>query len=380
MKKISSIILSLSLVLAITGCAPKSTDATLPSDTTENSEIQPTVDSTNPPIAQAAMAAVSVPAITEDLTADDGTVLFQYTYQTMSLVLQEPEVADKVIIDFLNRVDQTRAAAESVAQAAKDDYTGQSGWIPYLYHVTYSPMRIDHSVLSMFGANASYSGSYHPERTCLSANYDLVTGDVLTLASIMDVSATTEDFCDLVLAGLSEMASENYLYEGYEEAVKQRFAVDESQDQDWYFSQTGLCFYFEPYEIAPYSSGVISVEIPYEKLNQLLHPNYFPAERENATGVVQINRFEDVDTGRFSQIAEVIQSNDGNMYLVYTDTSVQDVRIFASDSASTYTIFAAYGLTPGDAVMVQADEAIVATMNISFKSGNGSVIVPLLNE
>ncbi len=380
MKKTVAFILSVCMVLAITGCSAKNTDATIPSDTTNESTTPTSTDNTTAQISQATMAAVSVPTVTEDLTADDGTVLFQYTYQSMSLVLQEPEVADKVIIDFLNRVDETRAAAETIAQAAKDDYTGQSDWIPYLCHVTYSPMRIDHSVLSMFGANAAYSGAFHPERSYHSANYDLITGDVLTLGSIMNSNATTSDFCDLVLAGLSEMASENYLYEGYEEAVKQRFAVDESQDQDWYFSQTGLCFYFEPYEIAPYSSGVISVEIPYEKLSQLLHPNYFPAERGNPLGTIQTSRFEDIDTKQFTQIAEVIESNDGQMYLIYTDKSVQDVRIFVSDAASSYTIFATYGLTPGDAVMVQANDDFITTMKISFKSNDGTVSIPLIEE
>lgn len=380
MKKIYSIFLSVCILLAFTGCTATKPEETVPTDKIEDTLPQTPSEITEPPIAQATMAAVSVPTITEELTAEDGTVLFQYTYQQMSLVLQEPEVADKVIIDFLNRVDTTRSDAESIADAAEADYSGQDEWIPYLYHVTYSPKRIDQSVLSLFGTKATYSGSFHPERTCLSANYDLITGDVLTLGSIMHASSTTDDFCQLVLSGLSEMAKENYLYTGYEDAVKQRFAVDESQDQDWYFSQTGLCFYFEPYEIAPYSSGIISVEIPYEKLTNLLHPNYFPSERANAAGTVQISRFEDTDSKQFTQIAEVIQDKDGQMYFIYTNKSVQDIRIFVTDAASSYTIFAAYGLTPGDAVMVQAAADSAKTMKVSFKSSEGTTTIPLIAE
>ena len=380
MKKLFAIILSLILIFTAAGCAAEDIEETEPSSSVLNPSTHPTAETTEPQVFQTPMAAVAVPSTTEQLTADDGTVLFEYTYQTMSLVLPDPDVAHKVIVDFLNRVDQTRTDADTVAQMAENYYTGQSNWVPYLYHLTYSPMRIDHGVLSLFGTNAVFSGAGHPDRTCVSASYDLVTGDVLTLGSIMDPNATTQDFCDLVLEYLAEIADRNYLYKDYANTVKQRFAIDESQNQDWFFSQTGLCFYFAPYEIAPYSSGVITVEIPYEKLDGLLYESYFPPERENATGNIRTALFESVELRQFSQIAEVIQSNDGPMYFVYSDRSVQDIRILISDAASSYTIFAAYGLTPGDAVMVQADKNVLETIRVSFKSNEETLTVPLISE
>ena len=378
MKKIFITLLSLCLILSMAGCSLDSNEPSVPADTVP--ETQTETGETSPAIAQAAMAAVAVPTVTETSTAEDGTELFKYTYQSISLVLPDPEVADKVIIDFLNRIDQTREDAESVAQMAQGDYNGQEDWIPYLYHVTYSPMRIDQGVLSLFGANVTYSGAFHPERVCLSASYDLINGEVLTLGSIMDPNAEASDFCTLVLNGLAEMGSENYLYKGYEDTVKQRFTGDESLDQAWYFSQTGLCFYFAPYEIAPYSSGVITVEIPYEKLDGLLHSNYFPAEQETASGDVTIRSFEDAELSQFTQIAELIQSKEGSMYLVYTDKAVQDLRIIVSDAASSYTVFAAYGLTPGDGVMVQADALFLESMKISYKSNDTITTVPFTAE
>lgn len=355
-----------------------------------SSEPLPTITESNPPItetqeiptettqafSQQHMAAISVPATTESLTSSDGTILFQYTYQNISLILQDPEVADKVIIDFLNRIDSTRVLADETAQMAQAAYNSSDTWIPYLYHVIFNPTRIDHDVLSLFGTNVLYSGAFHPDRTCLSANYDLITGDVLTLASIMSISATTDDFCQLVLEGLSEMSEGNYLYNNYSDTVKQRFMTDASQDEAWYFSQSGLCFYFAPYEIAPYSSGVISVEIPYEKLSGLIHDAYFPAERDATEGTVNVIPFEQADLKTFSQIAEVMESKDGNMYLAYTDTSVQDIRIIVSNAANSYTIFAAYGLTPGDAIVVQANEETLSNMVIAYKSSGKSVTIP----
>ncbi len=387
MKKLFVVILSACLIFSTAGCTSVNTDPTDPTKN-QNTPTVETQDQTDPTETQAGtadliqlpMASVSVPAITETHTADDETVLFQYTYQMMSLVLPDPEAANAVIVDFLNRVDATRSAAESIAQLAQDHYSKQSNWIPYLYHVTYSPMRIDHRILSLFGTSASYSGSNHPERGCLSASYDLATGDVLTLASIMTPDVTPADFCQLVLDGLADIGQKDYLYDGYEDTVRQRFQTEESQDQKWYFSQNGLCFYFEPYEIAPYTSGVITVEIPYDKLEHLLYESYLPEYRAVTQGTIQVVPFASVELSRFSQISEVIQSNEGAMHFVYSDQSVQDVRILISDASSSYTIFAAYSLTPGDAIMVQADEDVMKAMKISYKSNGETHTQPLISE
>lgn len=309
---------------------------------------------------QEPMYAAAVPAKSEAVTAEDGTVIFTYTHQNLMLTLPDPDVADKIIIDFLGRMDSTRTTADATLASAKAAYSASASWVPYLYSITYSPTRMDQGVLSLFGSNVIYSGTSHPERVCVSANYDLVTGDVLTLGSIMSVQASTEDFCRLTLETLAKMKESKYLYEGYEAAVRQRFQRDESQDQDWYFTQTGLCFYFAPYEIAGYASGVIVAEIPYEKLTGLLYNGYFPAERHTTDSAVQVSRFDEIDPDDFTQIAETIIDPDGEMVFLYTDGLVWDVQIQVGtlDAGRTafseiYTALFSHTLSPGDAIMVQ---------------------------
>lgn len=377
MKKQLCFILAFCLTISFSGCLQADENPTQTSDNTTNTQ-QSTTEPTTEQQFRETMVAVSVPTITENTTDDDGTVLFQYTYQHMSLVLHKPAVADKIILEFLNRVDSTRRSAEDTANMAKNAYNGDKNWVPYLYHLTYSPMRIDHNVLSLFGNNVVFSGAGHPERTCISASYDLLTGDVLTLASIMAKDATLDDFSQLVLDGLAEMAEGDYLYENYANTVKNRFNVDASSDEAWYFTQTGLCFYFSPYEIAPYSSGVISVEIPYEKLQGLLHEDYFPSARGTAKGTVTVSAFDRVNLSDFSHIAEIITTKDSDMYMVQTDGSVQDVKIVLSDKTSNYTIFAAYNLSKGEGIMIQADKDLMQNMKLTYKSNGETISIPLI--
>ncbi len=370
MKKIISILLVVCLVFSLAACRRKKkdqqTDSTPVNNTQSSANIEPITENTE-------MVAVSVPAVTEDTLAGDNTVVFQYTYQHMSLMLNKPDVADKIILDFLNRVDSTKESADSIAAMAKTAYNGSKNWVPYLYHITYSPTRIDHSVLSLFGNNVVFSGAPHPERTCVSASYDLQTGDVLTLASIMDKNATVDSFRNLVFDGLTELAEGDHLYENYKDTVKQRFDGDASQDEAWYFTQTGLCFYFAPYEIAPYSSGVITVEIPYEKLTGIIHEDYHPEKRSTPRGGIQITPFDNTNVNNFAHIAEIVTNKSGTMYMAQTDGYVQDVRIILNDTAGNYTVFAANSLIQGNGIMVQTDDTTRQKMKLTYKSGSETV-------
>ena len=189
----------------------------------------------------------------------------------------------------------------------------------------------------------------------------------------MNKDATVQQFCDLVLEGLGEMAEGDYLYENYKDTVKHRFEADPAHDENWYFTQDGLCFYFAPYEIAPYASGVITVEIPFEKLTKLVHEAYQPEIRGSATGKITVAPFENPDMDKFNDIAEIVVNNTGAMYMLQADTSVQNIRIVLNDKASNYTVFAAYGLSAGDGIMVQADSEILPKLKLTYKSAGETV-------
>ena len=141
MKKIFCILICLFLILA--GCAKPNTTET--QDTTHTAVISTTEPTAILP-QQEAMYSVSVPSVSETTLADDGTVIFSYTHQSMMLTVPDPEVANKVIIDFLARNDTAAATADTIRKAAEANYNQSPDWTPYLYNTTYSPMRMDQVV------------------------------------------------------------------------------------------------------------------------------------------------------------------------------------------------------------------------------------------
>lgn len=372
MKKQIAIILALSFAIALAGCTKAPANSPEPTETIVPTQTTTATKPTAPTGPAETMIAVDVGVTTQDTTAEDGTVLFQRTNQKMHLILNNAEVADKITKDFLNRLDIEQDAA-TVEAAAKSAYTGNKNWTPYFYGFSYNPQRIDQKILSFYGDKVKFTGAAHAEISRKGASYDLATGDVLTLASIMTTEATTEDFCKLVLDALAERAEGDFLREGYSEDVKRRFTADPTQDENWYFTTAGLCFYFDPYEIAPYASGVITAEIPYEKLAGLVHADYLPATRAAATGKVTISAFTSDLAENFTHTAELVMDPEGKMYLVHTEGAVQDIRITFTNRDESYTVFAANSLSAGEAIMVQAQEETAKSLELSYLS-NGKTV------
>lgn len=328
---------------------------------------------------QVPMAAISLPVSDKNTYTEDDILLFTYKCQTISLIIPDSEIEHKVILDLQTRLDGFTSAAQEISDRAKNDYKANTDWNPYFYEILYTPERIDLSVLSLFGENTSWVGGSHPSRSCVSANYDLMTGDVLTLGSILTHEDTLDTLCSLLIEEVAEIKAEKYLFEDYSDTIENRFAQNESYNESWFFSNTGLSFYFSPYEIAPYSSGVITVTIPYEKLTGVIEDRYFPAERDAANGTIKLVAESDAEMDTFTQIAEVIVDGTGEMVFIYTDHSVHNVSIevgtfdLSNNFISGTTVFGTSILTPGDAVMLQAVLDDTQVIRINYNTDEKSI-------
>ncbi len=303
---------------------------------------------------------VSMPISRVDASTEDYTTIFEYTYQTMVLTVPDVDVAKRIIVDFQTRMYEYHANAESLYEQARLDYTGASNWVPYNYRVLFSPTRIDQGVLSLCGEKVQYSGTSHSSRIALSASYDMVTGDVLTLGSILYHLDSKDELCNLVLNKLNEIRDSAALYENYEDTVRAAFDGDESINEAFYFTTTGLCFYFAPYEIAPYSSGTVIVSIPYEQLTGIIGDQFFPVERQRSSGYIEAHLFSEDDYAQYEQFAEITTDAGGEKILLYTAGVVNNISIrsgtWNEEGTSFITesiIFMANVLNPTDAIVLE---------------------------
>ena len=299
----------------------------------------------------------------------------------MQLIHPDGVIADNVMLDFFNRLDAVQEEVQHVFSSAKANYAGSENWYPYFYQVLYSPMRIDYGVLSLYGTQSSYSGGVHGNISGVAANYDLMTGDILTLGSIMHENADKEDFINIIIESLDPMAEEYFLYDDYMDGVRNRLDVDENLYEDFYFTNTGLCFFFSPYEIAPYSSGVITVEIPYDELPGLIFDGYFPAEQERTHGNLLTAEVSKINMEQFDNMAEVNLASGESALVAYPNGTIKNVQLLVSTdemSMPEYTVFAAYEMSDKDAIIINVDDSDIEDIQIQYASDNMLFAVQLV--
>jgi hypothetical protein len=163
------------------------------------------------------------------------------------------------------------------------------------------------------------------------------------------------------------------LYSDYAYVVSELFTTNKPVE-NWYFTANGLCFYFAPYEIAPYSAGTIIAEIPYSELTGLLKDEYFPAESIEYLGKLQMDHFQDVDQSKIDQFAELVLDSNGVQYILQTTGCLKDICIelgtwYSEDNFTPEcTVFFASELCSSDAVMIQLDPDMAQGVRITYTS------------
>lgn len=381
MKNIIAALLCISLLVLTVGCAKEPAAPTneptivpttsVPADT----EAAETTLPTQPVAIDAPLLAFSAPIVTKEHRAKDGSLLFTYTSQDISLILEDPQVADAVVIDFLNLIDYENSPAKNILADAESDYSGQSDWVPYSFRTVFSPMRFDAGILSLYGTQALYNGSPRSASANTAVTYDLMTGRPLDLKDVLVEDFSADALSSLICSALSGLETKGMLYSDYAYVISELFSTNKPVDT-WYLSTNGLCFYFAPYEIAPYSVGTVTAQIPYAELVGLLKDEYFPAEKIELSGDVQMQPFQNADLSMFTQFAELIIDENGSEYLLHISGCIQNVRIqtgtkledesFLSDA----TIFAAPTLSSSDALMIQLAPDMTQSLLLTYEEND----------
>jgi hypothetical protein len=382
MKKLLCIILSLVITLATAACA---SDA-IPTTETAETTAAPTTVATHPTETtsggsadyQAPMTAVSFPTVCDARTDDSGKIISKYSYPEFDLSLADADVAETVRLDLLNRVDATTSTAKAMHEAAKA-HASNEDFQPYVYDVRYLVGRLDQNVLSFFSTETYFDGTPRTLQAEHSVSYDLSTGNVLNLKSIMQEDYSADILADLIVESLA--AHGESLFEDYEITVKDKFSTNVPVD-NWYFSNEGLCFYFSPYEIAPGTLGTVEAVVSYTKLSGMLNEQYFPSEPLTYTGKMNAKNVSSdfaSATAAYSQFSELTLTPGKDQILLTAEGSVADVRIYSVDDGEGNTmIFAAAGLGAEDCILIEADIASVSgKLNVQWLTENATVVQTL---
>ncbi len=384
MKKYALIAALLILMGCLSACMPTENTAgettpvatTLPPQQTTLPEATPgsNIDTTNPPestLSKISLASIATPIVSQDFLAEDGTRLLTYTYQDIFLIYPDAAVADAVYLSMVNAMNYSSGLQDTLIQA-QEAYDGSSNWTAYEYSVLFDTMRIDQCIISVYGNVTSKTSE--ASSIAVSGSFSLIDGKHLTFGDIQANGYHYYTLLTKIDAQLKASPAAKELFEDYRETMASH--LRDTKYTNWFFTETGLSFFFLPMEIAPNSEGTIVVEVPYSELVGLLKDDYFPGEEYTTGGSMYAQLFENAELFKYTQFSEISQNSQGAEFVLSTDGAVTDIRLeYGSwNSAGTKfipiaTIFACDGIGTDTAIVVQCEiPDVLPVLRLSYLS------------
>ena len=262
-----------------------------------------------------------------------GTVAFTRQYDEVQLQsIRHPEQAEQIneqIDTYLwrrqNRADDQEAGALEACEAAEDSGEAFYGWTNFS---DITVQRLDQNYISVVAYNSEYLGGAHQNSDQAAMNFDMTTGSLLSLSSIFRTEYK-ESILARLLDRLSEMESSFMLFDGYETTVREKFEqMPADMTQNWYLTDRGIVFFYNPYEISPYASGVVSVELSYVELAGFLRDNFVRPDRDLETGgsVNVQNAGKELNRKQYQNVWD-LSSGKGTKLALTTEGTVYNLRV-----------------------------------------------------
>ena len=265
----------------------------------------------------------------EELKSGDGTTYYRQSFGTATVSSKDERAAERINSSLAELYVRFGADAEYTQRVAEDQTDGEQ--IALSYYCAPSVTRCDTRVLSAVFDVSQDIGGIHADSTRTSRSYNADNGSLLTLADIAKNEEQLKTFIKNYVIGLA--AGDDYkeggvsiLFDDFESTIND--LVDAGAN--WYFSDGGLVFYANPYDIAPYSRGVLLFEIPYSALEEFIDEGFMPAEYEGENGMLLADDGDKLDRSSLNILGTVTVDEDGQSVVLSAEETVYNVKIYTS--------------------------------------------------
>lgn len=190
-----------------------------------------------------------------------GTLEFEIPQLTMKSV-EAGKINEDILKYFEKRLDETDEVVDFLGGGAMDPDDSDMS-VQYTLEIGYEMTYLDESKVCLLLSGYEYSGGAHGMPFRKSLIYDLESGERLDAEDLFDVGE--DEFSAAFIAAFETcMAeSEDGFWADAMDYVKEGASFE---NEDFYLTESGTVFYFEPYVLASYASGYIEAEVPYDKV------------------------------------------------------------------------------------------------------------------
>ena len=233
------------------------------------------------------------------ITGENYTNVFEGSTFTVSLPADEankyPELQKNLEAYFRQQKESDELQYNEIFSWLEQDINDGMSYFPYTCKSELRMIRSDEEVLSLNRVVESYSGGAHGFYYTDPVNFDVKSGNQIELTDIFKDTSALPGMIMTKLMEDVEDASE-MLWDDAEEIIKK--LIDGNTDYgeiNFLVDKKGVKFYFEPYLLAPYASGELMVEIPYNSADS---DNIFKKDYSvlSNQGFIEFGEYETVKT------------------------------------------------------------------------------------
>lgn len=209
----------------------------------------------------------------DESKAEDGTVLLTNDVSKPVVSIEGAEdIAAKINANIEEYYAIFYSGDEETLAMAKSDYEAKQGdpdfgtFYGYANSASFRVTRMDDKVLSLEITSYSDTGGAHGNYGSVGRNYDLKTGELIGLDDLSEDSAA---FHATILDYMVNLAETPSYKERLFEPTKADLDSALFNGESWFFTQSGVSLFSNPYALGPYASGEIYFRLPYEKAYEL---------------------------------------------------------------------------------------------------------------
>jgi len=167
-----------------------------------------------------------------------------------------------------------RSLASTEVAGFKRDFTPPEepmGEMQSYYESEYAISLVTDEVVSIaFGVSTYGEGAAHPNHHTLVFNYDLRTGQTLSLA---DLFKPNSNYLKIISGYAIKELKKKLSPEPDEDWIERGAGASEENYKAWNIARDGLVVTFDPYQVASYAEGEHVVVVPYSVLKDLIVPS-----------------------------------------------------------------------------------------------------------
>lgn len=301
----------------------------------------------------------------------DGETYYSQSLGTVHVRATSERTAENINTALEPMYKQFEDDAGYVNKVAADQLAGEA--IELSYTVSPSAPRCDTGVLSLVFDVSENFGGVHPDVTRYSRCFSADSGEELSLDDLGGDAEQLRAFLKNYIVGLTagdDYKGENGISFLFDDAEYTIGAIIDRGEQ-WYFGETGLVVYADPYDVAPYAAGTLCFEVPYAALEEFIDEDYLPVEHVGENGMVLADAGEKLDRSTLSVLDTVTVDEDMQSVILSAEETVYDVVVYSPQRVLWQRNY----LTTSEGVeVISSIPDVVPNIAVRYKLADGTLI------